>query len=410
MRTGSRAAGGARAAEAAVLLKIAGGMEGVPSDTWDRLAGTGNPFLSHAWLSSLEESGSATSRTGWRPLHAILEREGCPVAAAPLYAKSHSFGEYVFDQGWADAYERAGGRYYPKLQVAVPFTPVTGPRLLAGEADATTRAELAAALETLCGELRLSSLHVTFCTAEEARLLAGRGWLVRRGLQFHWSNHGYHSFEDFLARLTSRRRKMIRRERREAAESGLELRTRTGAELEERELAAFHPLYLATVEKRWGGAYLTSDFFRLVHRRLAPALVLTSAHRNGRMVAAALHLRGPDCLYGRLWGSEREFRFLHFELCYYRALEFAIAHGLRRVEAGAQGTHKLMRGYEPQWTWSAHHLADPGFARAVMDFLERETAGLEAHLRELRAMLPYRRDEGSGPSERSTASSGRNPT
>jgi predicted N-acyltransferase len=365
-------------------------IDGIDSADWDTLVGGDSPFVEHRFLAALEESGSAAARAGWQPLHLILRDGGRPLGAVPLYAKSHSYGEYVFDHGWADAYERAGGRYYPKLQSAVPFTPVPGPRLLGAVEQ---RATLARALVEAAQRFGVSSTHVTFCTEAEARALAEAGWLVRRGIQFHWHNRGYRDFEDFLESLKSAKRKMIRRERREVAEAGLHIETLNGPTLTAAALAEFHPFYVATVDRRWGNAYLTRRFFALLAERLADRVVLVVARRDGRMVAAALNLLGRDTLYGRLWGALEDYRFLHFEACYYRALDFAISHGLGRVEAGAQGQHKLQRGYAPVWTWSAHWIRDEGLRVAVNRFLERETRDLVAHREALWDLLPYRTPE-----------------
>jgi predicted N-acyltransferase len=363
------------------------GIDEIAAAEWDALAPAGNPFVGHAFLSTLEDSGSATGDTGWQPLHAVLRDGDRAVAAAPLYAKGHSYGEYVFDHGWADAYRRVGGRYYPKLQVAVPFTPVPGPRLLG---DPRHRATLAAALVKSTDQVGLSSLHVTFCTPEEAEALRAAGCLVRRGIQYHWANRGYATFDDFLAELRSAKRKMIRRERREVGDAGIEMEVLHGPNLTRRHMEEFFPFYLATVDKRWGSAYLTAEFFSTLADRLAERVVLVTARRNGELVAAALNLLGADTLYGRLWGCLEDFRFLHFEACYYQAIEFAIAHGLARVEAGAQGTHKLQRGYAPVWTWSAHWIRDPGLREGVRRFLIQETRELESHIGHLAEMLPYR--------------------
>jgi predicted N-acyltransferase len=377
-------------ADPAVEASLLGGAAEVPAAEWDRLAGGIDPFTSHAFLTLLESSGSATARTGWRPRHLLLRRDGRAVAAAPLWLKSHSWGEYVFDQAWARAFERAGGRYYPKLQVAVPFTPVPGRRLLA--ADPADREALADALLATAARLAVSSLHVTFCSEEEAALLAHRGCLVRRGIQFHWRNRGYRDFRDFLDSLKSERRKTIRKEREAVRRAGVTVEVLEGAAAAP-VLEAFFPHYLATVERRWGGAYLTPSFFAGLARSLTDRLVVVRASRQGRMLGAALNLLGGDTLYGRLWGALEEGRFLHFECCYYAALEFAIGRGLARVEAGAQGPHKLLRGYEPVWTWSAHWLADPALRAAVAAFLARESRALEEEMAVLRAALPYRESE-----------------
>lgn len=377
-------------AEPALEAALLGRIGELEPAAWDALAGPADPFTSHAFLDLLEASGSAVARTGWRPRHLVLRRAGTPVAAAPLWLKSHSMGEYVFDQGWAEACVRAGGRYYPKLQVAVPFTPVPGRRLLA--ADPEDRAALARALLATASRLPVSSLHVTFCSAEEAALLEAEGCLVRRGIQFHWRNRGYRDFEDFLAALRSEKRKAIRKEREAVRRSGVRIEVLEGAAARPA-LEAFFPFYLATVERRWGGAYLSEAFFAGLAERLAGRVVLVRASEGGRMVAAALNLVGGDTLYGRLWGALDEHRFLHFECCYYAAIEHAIGRGLGRVEAGAQGPHKLLRGYEPVWTWSAHWLADPALRAGVERFLAHETRALEAQMAALVEALPYRRSE-----------------
>jgi predicted N-acyltransferase len=374
--------------------KLVPGVGALPEGAWNRLAPQGDPFLSAEYLRAMEDSGSASPETGWQPLHLVVEEAGDPVAAAPLYVKSHSWGEYVFDHAWADAYRRAGGRYYPKLQAAVPFTPVPGSRLLAR--DAAARETLAAALRQTLDQLPVSSLHVTFCAEDEARLLEAGGFLLRRGVQYHWPNRGYRDFADFLETFRSAKKKMVRKEREQVLASGIELRVLDGAALDEgRTLEEFYPFYLATVDKRWGSAYLTRDFFRRLGATMRDRVVLVGAWKDGRLVGAALNLRGADALYGRLWGCLDEFRFLHFECCYYQAIDYAIRHGIPRVEAGAQGQHKLHRGYAPVWTWSAHLIRDKGLRAAVARFLEHETRELEEQIGELEALLPYRRrDEG----------------
>ncbi len=328
---------------------------------WDACAGGGNPFVSHAFLSALEDSGSANARTGWLPQHAVLRTEaGHVVAIAPMYAKSHSYGEYVFDHGWANALERAGGRYYPKLQVSVPFSPVPGPRLLRRPGTGVPVATLATALEQACGSLALSSVHVTFCSREEWDGLGDAGWLQRTGMQFHWENEGYSSFDDFLGALSSRKRKVLRRERRDANAAGLTFQALSGADIKERHWDAFYAFYQSTVDRKWGSAYLTRSFFSLLSERLGDKVVLMFADIDGKPVAGALNLAGDEALYGRNWGCHGDWPFLHFELCYYRAIDWAIEHGLKRVEAGAQGRHKIQRGYLPQPTYSAHWIAHTG--------------------------------------------------
>lgn len=362
----------------------------IPPGDWDACAGGDNPFVCHAFLAALEESGSASARTGWLPQHAVLrDAAGTIVGVAPLYAKAHSHGEYVFDHGWADAFERAGGRYYPKLQCAVPFSPVPGPRLLAR--DPAQRAALVSALVRAGTDLDVSSVHVTFCSRDEQEALAAQGFLPRLGMQFHWSNAGYANFDAFLATLASRKRKQIRKERARAAE-GLRIRALRGAEIAARHWDAFHRFYRATVDKRWGRAYLTRRFWPLLGELLGERVVLMWAEEpDGTPVAGALNLLGREALHGRNWGAARAVPFLHFELCYYQAIEFAIAHGLARVEAGAQGEHKVSRGYLPVPTCSAHWIAHAGLREAVGAFLARERPAV---LRSIAAIAeeasPYR--------------------
>ena len=359
---------------------------------WDACAGEENPFVSHAFLSAMEDSGSAGSRTGWLPQHAALrDNDGVLLAAAPMYAKSHSYGEYVFDHGWANAFDRAGGDYYPKLQVASPFSPVPGPRLLIRPGSGIAVDGMAAALIQACRQLKLSSVHATFCSEAEWNALGEAGWLRRLGMQFHWQNEGYACFEDFLGVMASRKRKVLRRERRDANACGLDFRTLRGAEIEERHWNAFYRFYRATVDRKWGSAYLTRSFFSLLSQRLGDKVVLMLAEQGGKPVAGALNLVGADTLYGRNWGCEGDFPFLHFELCYYRAIDFAIEHGLKRVEAGAQGQHKIQRGYLPARTYSAHWIDNPGLARAVDRFLADERPSVDADIAALSEMSPFRR-------------------
>jgi uncharacterized protein len=358
---------------------------------WDACAGADNPFVSHAFLSALEDSGSAGARTGWLPQHAALrDAEGKLLAVAPMYAKSHSYGEYVFDHGWAHAFDRAGGEYYPKLQVAVPFSPVPGPRLLRRPGSNVPVGALGAVLAQACRELGLSSAHVTFCTEPEWRGLTAAGWLPRIGMQFHWENAGYGSFDDFLGALSSRKRKTLRRERRDANAAGLTFHTLSGADITERHWDAFFRFYRATVDRKWGSAYLTRRFFSLLSERLGNRVVLMFAEQGSTPVAGALNLAGADALYGRNWGCRGDWPFLHFELCYYRAIDWAIEHGLKRVEAGAQGRHKIQRGYMPKATYSAHWIAHPGLRRAIADFLDRERPAVAAEMAALAEDSPFR--------------------
>jgi len=371
-----------------VIARIAPGVATLDAAQWDALAGAGDPFLTHAFLSALEESGSVGEGTGWTPAPIVVEGEGGAIAAAaPAYLKSHSQGEYVFDHGWAEAFERAGGRYYPKLQVAVPFTPVPGRRLL-GEA----RQALLAAVEAVVTQNGLSSAHATFVDESEVAEFAARGWLVRSGIQFHWLNRGYSSFDDFLAALSSRKRKQIRKERAAAVE-GLEVRALRGSEIGPAEWDAFWAFYQDTGSRKWGHPYLTREFFDLLGQRMGDQCLLFMALSDGRPIGGALNLVGGDTLYGRYWGAVEEVPFLHFELSYYRAIEWACQHGLACVQAGAQGEHKLARGYEPVMTRSAHFLPDPGFRRAVADFLKREDEMIASELEWCRDALPYRSSE-----------------
>ncbi|MDE1903794.1 MAG: N-acetyltransferase [Alphaproteobacteria bacterium] len=378
-------------------LRVVDRLATVPADAWDACAGD-HPFVTHAFLQALEESGSATAETGWLPQHLLLEDSGGNlIGAAPLYVKSHSYGEYVFDHGWADAYERAGGHYYPKLQVAVPFTPVPGPRLLLRpEARADTMRLLISGLLEVAKRTAVSSLHVTFPTRPECDALVNAGFLRRVGRQFHWENQGYRSFDDFLGALTARKRKQIKRERRDA-NAAVRIELLSGADLKSHHWDAFFRFYTSTSDRKWGSPYLTREFFDLLGQRMADRILLVMAKDGARYVAGALNLIGSGTLYGRNWGCVGDFPFLHFEACYYRAIDFAIARGLNRVEAGAQGPHKLQRGYLPQPTYSAHWIRDPGFRRAVADFLRRETVAVENEMDELEQSLsPFRR-EGDGP-------------
>ena len=352
-----------------------------------------NPFTSHAFLSALEASGSAVARTGWQPQHLVAETAERVLGAVPCYLKSHSRGEYVFDGGWADAYERAGGSYYPKLQVSVPFTPATGRRLLVapGE-DAGVGAALAAGLIELCRMRDASSVHVTFAPESEARLLGAHGYLLRNDQQFHWLNGGYATFEDFLGALAARKRKAIRRERHGALEAGIEVQWLTGTDLTESVWDAFFAFYMETGSRKWGRPYLTRAFYSLIGATMADKVLLVMAKRAGRYIAGAINFIGGDTLFGRHWGAIEHHPFLHFELCYYQAIDFAIQNKLARVEAGAQGEHKLARGYMPVTTHSAHYIADPALRRAIADYLKRERAYVAAAGAELSTMGPFRKD------------------
>ncbi|WP_347262883.1 GNAT family N-acetyltransferase [Nitrobacter sp.] len=354
-----------------------------------------NPFVSHAFFMAVETSNSACARTGWGPRHLIARQNGAIVGIVPCYLKSHSQGEYVFDHGWANAYESAGGRYYPKLLASVPFTPATGPRLLIrpGEDEADVRAALADGLVGLCDATRASSAHVTFACKDEWAFLAGKGFLRRTDQQFHWRNDGYSSFEDFLASLNSRHRKAIRRERRDALANGITIHVLTGSDLTEDIWDTFFQFYMETGTRKWGRPYLTRPFYSLIGQSMSRDIALIMARRNGRWIAGAINFIGSDTLFGRHWGAIEHHPFLHFEVCYYQAIDFAIRHRLKTVEAGAQGEHKIARGYLPQTTYSAHYIADPGLRRAVGDFLNRERHYVAEAARELTESGPFRKTD-----------------
>ena len=382
------------------LVRAVRAIAEIDASAWDRLANpdpvTANPFVAHAFLKALEDAGTVGGRTGWSPRHVVLERDGRVAGVAPAYLKSHSQGEYTFDHGWAEAYQRAGGQYYPKLQIAVPFTPVPGPRLLVGHGADTdeNRRLLAAGAIALAGQSGVSSLHITFTDLPTWDALGGGSkpqFLQRTDQQFHWQNGGYATFDDFLAALSSRKRKTIRKERETALEAGITVRHLTGAEITEAHWDAFYAFYMDTGSRKWGRPYLNRQFFSLLGERMGQNCLLILAERNGKPIAGALNLIGGDCLYGRYWGALEQHPCLHFELCYYQAIEMAIRMKLPRVEAGAQGEHKLARGYLPVATHSLHWIADAGFRKAVARYLTEE----RAHMAEQREMLaeyaPYKK-------------------
>lgn len=383
------------------VVRVVQRIAAVPASEWDACADSSgktgrpdNPFISHAFLHALEESSSATRTTGWLPHHLLLEDPaGGLVGCMPCYLKSHSYGEYVFDHAWADAYERAGNSYYPKLQAAVPFTPVTGRRLLVREGPdrAERQAILLKAAATLANRLDVSSLHVTFPTREEWGLAGQLGFLQRNDQQFHWRNETYGSFEDFLAALASRKRKAIRIERRRAKEGGIEIEWVTGSDLTEAHWDTFFAFYMDTGSRKWGSPYLTRTFFSLIGETMRDQILLVLAKRGEHPIAGALNFIGSDTLYGRYWGALEEHACLHFEVCYYQAIDYAIAHRLTRVEAGAQGAHKLARGYLPVPTYSAHSIADPALRRAVAAYLKRERAAVAHEIALLGEESPYRK-------------------
>ena len=372
-----------------VTLRVGESVSSFDAAAWDSCAGDANPFVSHAFLSALEDSGSAVARTGWQPLPiAFDEADGSLAGVAPAYAKSHSQGEYVFDHSWADAWERAGGRYFPKLLIASPFSPVPGPRLLARTADAT-RALIAGA-EALVDRHSMSGAHANFVADDQLDLFRDAGWLIREGTQFHWANRGYATFDDFLGDLASRKRKAIRKERSSAVD-GLDIVHLSGHDLTEAHWDAFWYFYQDTGSRKWGRPYLTRSFFSMLGERMAGKVLLMLALRDGKPIAGALNLIGADTLYGRYWGCREDVPFLHFELCYYQAIDAAIERGLSKVEAGAQGEHKLARGYVPVPTWSAHYIPNAGFRSAIADFLARERRAVEENMAFLGEMTPFRK-------------------
>jgi uncharacterized protein len=372
-----------------IIAEITPGVSALDSAEWDALNASVNPFVSYAFLAALEESGSVGKGTGWSPAPIVIRGAGGKLAGAlPSYLKTHSQGEYVFDHHWADAYERAGGRYYPKLQIAAPFSPVPGPRLLVN--DEAQIPQIIAAAETVVRQNGLSSAHATFVEENQLDAFHAADWLIRQGTQFHWQNNAYASWDDFMASLSSRKRRAIRKERA-GAQSAVDIAILRGSEIRPHHWDAFWIFYQDTGARKWGRPYLTRGFFDLIAQSMADNLVLFLASRDGQPVAGALNILGPDCLYGRYWGCTEDIPFLHFELCYYQAIDFAIAHQLRCVEAGAQGEHKLARGYLPVPTYSAHYIADPGFRRAISDFLERETAAVEREQEFLGELGPFKR-------------------
>ncbi len=371
-----------------LAARISGSVGAFDAAAWNALAGD-NPFMRHEFLTALEDSGSVGPGSGWQPVPLVISAEdGPPLAAMPAYAKGHSQGEYVFDHAWADAYERAGGNYYPKLQIAAPFTPATGPRLLLS--DPALAAPLISAAEQLCLQNQFSSAHATFIEPDQVRLFEDADWLLRTDIQFHWLNQDFASFDDFLATLTSRKRKDLRKERA-AAQEGLEIVRLTGDDIRPHHWDAFWHFYQDTGARKWGQPYLTRAAFDLLGERMGEKIVLVLALEDGEPIAGALNFIGGDALYGRYWGCTRQVRFLHFELCYYQAIDVAIELGVARVEAGAQGGHKLARGYEPVETVSAHWIADPGFRAAVAEFLEREREGVATDRNYLERRTPFKR-------------------
>ena len=377
--------------DADIIAKIGRGVSTLPGQEWDACNGAGNPFLSHAFLSAMEDSGSVGRGSGWTPAPIVIENEGGAIAAAlPAYLKSHSQGEYVFDQSWAHAFESAGGRYYPKLQIAAPFSPVPGPRLLLR--DTALAQPLLNAAEALVLQNGLSSAHASFVAPDQIHHFEEAGWLIRTDSQFHWKNRDYGSFDDFLGALSSRKRKNIRKERA-AAQDAVRIERLTGDAIRPEHWDAFWLFYQDTGARKWGHPYLTREAFDLLGQRMGDRIVLVLAYDGDMPIAGALNLLGPDTIYGRYWGALAEVPFLHFELCYYQAIDIAIERGLATVEAGAQGQHKLARGYEPTPTYSAHFIADEGFRDAVDDFLTREREAVAQEIEFLNEMGPFKKSD-----------------
>lgn len=383
-----------------LTISFATSLNDVQSSEWDACAGPDNPFVRHSFLSALETSGSVGEQTGWQPYH-MLVREGGDnsrlVACMPLYAKNHSYGEYVFDHGWADALERAGGRYYPKLQASIPFTPAIAPKLLVrkdrlDEEKPILQAALLDGLGKITEKLGFSSAHITFMPDEETAQLEGSEFLVRHDQQFHWKNDNYADFDAFLAALSSRKRKQIRRERRTVANSDITIHALTGNDITEAHWDDFFEFYIDTGARKWGQPYLTRTFFSEIGTTMADQIVLVMCQRDDRNIAGALNFLGANTLYGRQWGCVEDHRYLHFEVCYYRAIEFAINNGLKTVEAGAQGAHKLARGYVPVQTTSAHYISNPSFRDAVARYLEQEREGVAAEIDYLATRTPFKKD------------------
>ena len=380
-------------------LDLAPSIAEIPAADWDRVAGTANPFVSHAFLRALEDGGATGGDSGWDPMHLILrDSDGRLAAAMPHYLKHHSYGEYIFDHSWANAFTRAGGAYYPKMLSAVPFTPATGPRFLTGDADDPRAAQLRAALTNgmtqYLDRLGLSSAHVNFLPEADIAALSDEGWMVRSSIQFHWQNDSYTDFDAFLAALSSRKRKNIRKERRTVAEAGVRLLRLTGDDITTSHIDHFYRFYMSTIDRKWGGAYLTEDVFHQLHASMADRMLLVMAEYDGRIIGGALNFIGEDALFGRNWGADLDIPCLHFEACYYQAIEFAIERGLKTVEAGAQGFHKVQRGYLPVTTYSAHWIAHDGFRAAVARFLDSERRGIDVEINAIEIQAsPFRKSQ-----------------
>ena len=378
-------------------VDLAPSIAAIPATDWDRVAGSANPFVSHAFLRALEDGGATGGDSGWDPMHLLLrDAEGRLAAAMPHYLKHHSYGEYIFDHSWANAFMRAGGEYYPKMLSAVPFTPATGPRFLIGDVDTSRAGQLRTALADgmtqYLERFGLSSAHINFLPEIDIAALSDAGWMVRSSIQFHWQNDGYADFDAFLAALSSRKRKNIRKERRTVAEAGVRLLRLTGDDITTAHIDHFYRFYMSTIDRKWGGAYLTEEVFHHLHASLADRMLLVMAEYGGRIIGGALNFIGEDTLFGRNWGADLDIPCLHFEACYYQAIEFTIERGLKTVEAGAQGFHKVQRGYLPVTTHSAHWIAHDGFRAAVERFLDAERRGINEEINAIEMQAtPFRK-------------------
>lgn len=396
-------------AKATYTIRAVGEIKDISAADWNGCANPGlahpdcgiaiDPFTSYAFLRALEESGSVVAQTGWAPYHLVLENDGKEMlGVVPMYLKSHSQGEYVFDHNWADAFHRAGGKYYPKLLISIPFTPAMGRRLLCRDVENYREIEhlLLAGCMQIAEKLAVSSLHITFAVKEQWDLMGELGLLQRTHKQFHWQNRGYHTFDEFLADLSSKKRKNIKRERKGAIENDIQIECLTGSDIKEEHWDAFHTFYVDTGNRKWGTPYLTRQFFSLIGQTMADNILLVMCKRIDRYIAGAINFIGSECLFGRNWGCIEDHRFLHFEVCYYQAIEFAIRHGLRRVEAGAQGPHKLARGYMPSHTYSAHWIANESFRGAVGNFLDQERRYVDEEIEYIEERSPFRNELRSG--------------
>jgi len=377
-----------------ITIETTTSLSQISADAWNALNPQHHPFTCYEFLDCLEQSGSVGGDSGWDPCYLLVKDASSQlIGALPLYIKYHSYGEYVFDHGWAHAFERAGGQYYPKLLGAVPFTPVPGPRLLIKQGHEHIAPHIIGAIEQLLMQNNLSSAHLNFITSSDISRLEDRGWLIRKGLQFHWHNQNYHNFDSFLDQLSSRKRKNIRKERQSLSDRGVKFTQLTADDITPSHWDSFYQFYLSTIERKWGGAYLTEDFFHLIGKRMADKILLVTASQNGHPIAAALNFIGQDTLYGRNWGCSADIPNLHFETCYYQAIDFAISHKLDKVEAGAQGFHKVQRGYMPCYTYSAHLLAHQGMREAVQRFLQQENAQVMQEAEAIGAASPYRNQD-----------------